>query len=508
MKTYNISFSGSADQIFADLLPLASLLKMYEDIKVAHITTDAPIDVLLGIAGVSFVEEDIPVFVDAHGWHLQRISTQFLPLPSEPASTNMGDGSTVYLVDSKVTVNAELEDANIVSLYEDVDANDDGHGTTMASFIVGKTAGVSPRAKLVTVAIPLGGNIAISRILSAFNAILQDPDRPAVSVVNCSWSVPKSQLLDSKIAELQNNGIVVVAAAGNSGVAADTLSPVGLDTVIGVGACDVFDRVINWESGASNWGPEVDIFAPGIDVPVSETVSVSGTSVSAAMVSGVVAQIIAKYPTLSPVQVTAQLIQSSVEDVLFWNEEIYGSTPNRLLQSARLNHADLWAYTPSAVGYYPVQRGSSFSLDISTCDPLTSADYSTFSKAAKHIIPHPWIILTPMGGVTYRLTASPPASLPTGKYIALVNGRIGSEVITAAWIRFGVYDTDPNELNGVAEEQYLVYNTDSNQIQLTAHVDCCSGIPCAKGEQCCTFTGEFGSYVCTNTAENTPLACC
>lgn len=505
MNTFNVGFSGDTDAMFHRLLAVSESLKMLDGIKVAVIVTSLSKDDLLAIEGVSFVEADAALDLVAHSWHRQRISTQFLPLPATPYTTNDGEGSTIYLVDSAVEITPELDEANIRGLYADPETSADGHGTNMASLIVGKTVGVSPKAHLVTVGIPLNAQVTISKILTAFNAILSDPLRPAVSVVNCSWSIPKSQLLDSKITELQSAGIVVVAAAGNSQAAADDLSPVGLDTVLGVGACDVFDRVIAWESGASNWGPEVDIFAPGIDVPVGD-LSLSGTSVSAAVTSAVVAQFITQNPSDSAAQIQQKVIQKSVPDVLFWDETVYGTTPNRLLQSCRLTQADLWNYTAPDDDHHVIKNGDALVLNISVNSPVAAVNYDVTTEIRPPIHPFGWVFLEPITPDNVRLTIAP-VGVAVGKYIIALRGLDAEgKLISALWIRVGVYNDSESEISPLAAEQYLVYNTDTDTVQLTSHTTCCS-FGCPKGSICCTFTGQVDDYACVE--DNTgAVACC
>ncbi len=59
------------------------------------------------------------------------------------------------------------------------------------------------------------------------------------------------------------NGVVVVAAAGNQKKNACSSSPGSVGAAIIVGATDVYD---NFASGFSNHGPCVDILAPGKDI--------------------------------------------------------------------------------------------------------------------------------------------------------------------------------------------------------------------------------------------------
>ena len=509
MKTYNVGFSGDSSPVFHALLEFAESLQILEGVKVAHITTNASEEQLLAIQGVSFVEEDLLIPLVAE-WHLQRVSTQFLPLPSSPKRTNEGVGSTVYLIDSKVEITPELSDANITVLYDHPSAIIDGHGTAMASLIVGRTVGVAPKAKLMTIGIPLNGLITVSDILSAFDAILNDTNRPAVSVVNCSWSIPKSQLLDNKIMELQSAGVVVVAAAGNSGVAADLVSPAGLNSVIGVGASDAFDRVIPWDTGSSNWGPEVDLFAPGIDITIPigiGNVVSSGTSLSAAIVSGVVAQAISKYPQRSAAAIQSSVIENTVEDTLFWDFSVYGSTPNRLIQNFRLMQDDLWRLPSSPSGRFSVRSGEGLTLDLSFSDPIVSAEYGIVNEIRPPIYPYSWVTTETLSSGNIRVVIAPSEEVEPGKYIAIIRGlNSNNELISAVWLRIWVYQTEENEIDPLAEERYLVYNTDTDSVNLTAHFTCC-GTGCAKGSICCTFTGQVDDYSCVEDTSGA-VACC
>jgi subtilase-type proteinase RRT12 len=247
-------------------------------------------------------EEDASIeTVPSLEWHQLRVASRTLPMKQTFIAKNLGKDVNVYLVDSGIKADhPEFEFSNIVNLYSHNDSFDDdtGHGTGVASVIIGKTLGISTEATLKNVKIPMGQSIPLSSLLEAFNAIAADKiEADEIAVINCSWTIPKSMILDNLVADLRSQGFLVVAAAGNTISNADDLSPVGYDAVLGVGASDAFDRVISWATNVgSNWGKEVDLFAPGIDVMIANKnggiTEASGTSISAGIVSSIAAQYI------------------------------------------------------------------------------------------------------------------------------------------------------------------------------------------------------------------------
>lgn len=346
MKTYNVVFDKSVDieNLLTNMADRHIIVnKVFTSMQVINVSCES--DTLLNIDGILDVEEDLNIQVEPSStyWHKLRVVSNALPMKETYLPINNGDGVKVYLIDSGININLdEFANSNIINCYSYNEnfSDDSGHGTAMASLMVGATLGVSTKIELKNVKIQMGTAINISDLLLAFDAILQDKTNPSeIAVINCSWTVPRSKILDTKIKEMQDNNFVVVAAAGNTVSDANNLSPVGLDTVIGVGASDAFDRVINWAPNAgSNWGPDVDIFAPGVDVSVLQLDNAisewSGTSLAAAITSAVTAQYIKDLDpadNLTAYHVQFMVVYGGISDVLFRNESVYGTTPNNLL---------------------------------------------------------------------------------------------------------------------------------------------------------------------------------
>lgn len=130
-------------------------------------------------------------------------------------------------------------------------------------------------------------------------------------------------------------GIPVVVAAGNSNLDACTQTPAAVAEAITVAA----STHKNTRAKFSNFGPCVDIFAPGVDVLTATTVEksrngwnfASGTSFAAPLVSGVSALLLQKNPSWTPNQLMEALKIMGAYSVL--SKSTMNGSPNILLQS-------------------------------------------------------------------------------------------------------------------------------------------------------------------------------
>lgn len=152
-----------------------------------------------------------------------------------------GTNSTVYIIDSGITVDhPEFANANIELLHtfngNFIDNN--GHGTGLSSLIVGPNCGLAnPRLKVVKLFDNTQPTYQ-SDMLIALDAILNDyiTNGKKASVVNMSWSIPKNDYVNAKIQYMINQGMYVVAAAGNSGVAIGDVTPASIPDVLTIGS--------------------------------------------------------------------------------------------------------------------------------------------------------------------------------------------------------------------------------------------------------------------------------
>ncbi len=133
-------------------------------------------------------------------------------------------------------------------------------------------------------------------ILKALNyAVLH-----GAQIVNMSFAGPKDPLIERGIGAMAARGIVMVAAAGNAGAKSPPLYPAANSNVIAVSATDAGDKLF----AASNRGGHIAIAAPGVDIflpaPDGKYQMTSGTSFSAAYISGLAALMLERNPALKP----------------------------------------------------------------------------------------------------------------------------------------------------------------------------------------------------------------
>lgn len=490
MAKYVISYDKNEElsTIQSSLISLScTILETFESLGVLMIeSSDTNFS---SITGILAYEEESEITVNAH-WHLNRICSENLPMRRIYLSRNKGLGSIVYLMDSGIdTTHPELLNANIQNLWSwDGDFTDtNGHGTGLASILVGTTIGVSTEATVKSVKIPFGQSISVSILLNAFNVILNDHLlAPGVKVVNCAWTISKSLILDNKITELQDQGLLVVAAAGNEIVDANTLSPVGLNTVLGVAASDAYDRVISWGVGAgSNWGPDVDITAPGIDISVAklggEIEQKSGTSLAAAVVAGAACQYIIDNPFVTSSAVIRDMILTDArQDMLFRNESIYGTTPNRLLY---LPFVDLMISPARENRIFEVQKGTTITVPLQLSPIVSSLNIDDVASGASRRTAPSWVTLT-----DNTLTISPPSTLEEfGIYVLEMQFLNSSNVsLGYAHLMIKVYQSSIEELDG--RDIYFYHKIDENDTVVVLQSFCGGG--CSGNTTCYAAGGK------------------
>jgi subtilisin family serine protease len=162
-----------------------------------------------------------------------------------------------------------------------------GHGTLVAGVLGGNTYGVAKgvniRAIKVCVINTNGGTCPASAIIQGVNWVTSQhqADSSVPKVVNISLGFHDSvgfnpplynnSGIDNAVATSISNGVTYVIAAGNAGVNALTYHPAAVESALTVGAVDWNgDRLANG-TFASNWGPRIDLWAPGVEVVSAQT---------------------------------------------------------------------------------------------------------------------------------------------------------------------------------------------------------------------------------------------
>lgn len=187
------------------------------------------------------------------------------------------------------------------------EAEPHAHGTGVVGAIVSqhKLLGVAPNSRILAIRVfPTHSNDAESE--ASPHTILKGLDwavRNNVRIVNMSFAGPREPMLERAFKAAYDKGVILIAAVGNGGPHAPALYPAADPHVIAVTATDANDQLF----GNANRGSHVALAAPGVDVltaaPRGGYQVTTGTSVAAAHVSGVVALMLERNPTLTPAQV-------------------------------------------------------------------------------------------------------------------------------------------------------------------------------------------------------------
>lgn len=153
-----------------------------------------------------------------------------------------------------------------------------------------------------------------------------------------SLTTAASQAVDNAVTRSINDGVTYVVAAGNDNANACNYSPARVQGAITVGATDITDTRSKFTPPplASNYGPCLDLFAPGSNIHSawigSDTNSnvISGTSMSSPHVAGVAALYLESNPGASPATVAAAITNGATQNVV---RDAGPGSPNRLLYS-------------------------------------------------------------------------------------------------------------------------------------------------------------------------------
>jgi subtilisin family serine protease len=117
--------------------------------------------------------------------------------------------------------------------------------------------------------------------------------------------------LDDAVQSVIDAGITVVVAAGNGAINADLVTPAHVSEALTVGSHARNKKF----SKFSNFGASLDLLAPGEKIlslaPGFGFSELSGTSMSAAHVTGAAALYLGQYPMATPSEVGSYLIQMS-----------------------------------------------------------------------------------------------------------------------------------------------------------------------------------------------------
>lgn len=230
--------------------------------------------------------------------------------------------------------------------------DDNGHGTFVAGVCSGsgvlsgfKYSGIAPKTNVFSLKALNGqGEATANKILDAMEWVFDNHKKQNIKVVCMSFGSEPLGLNDPIMlgAEaLWKSGVVVVAAAGNSGPEFQTIKSPGISPyIITVGGIDdnrynnaSFDKQFFEMAEFSSRGPALknvkpDVVAPSVDI-ISCGIekfytTLSGTSVATPMIAGLCCLLLEKDNSLTPNQVKKQLVKTCKPLGFELNSEGYG----------------------------------------------------------------------------------------------------------------------------------------------------------------------------------------
>lgn len=355
-------------------------------------------------------------------WALSRVDQRFRPFDGTYRYGKIGTGVHMYFVDTGIHPQHQdfknaagvtrigtgrnfashshadplaLNPSNYISPTNTFD--DDGHGTHIAAVGAGLRYGVAKNATIHPVRVAFEGGTRTAIVVDGLNWIAANAIKPAVVNIslnfwlNCPRYIGDSPAdftaVDSAAqALISYYGIQVFNSAGNFNRDASEFSPTRVTDVFVVGASDryderwalatpgvdchpstyVCDRSNYFTQCGSNWGYQVDLFAPAAEILSAWNVGIvgdaacmqTGTSMAAPLAAGTAALYLESFPLSTPVQVRDALLTRATVNVM--TGALGFGSPNKLLY---IDQPPTAAYTFGCTGRTCTFNGSVSSDD-------------------------------------------------------------------------------------------------------------------------------------------------
>lgn len=259
---------------------------------------------------------------------------KLIDLESKNNVTRKNDPVGVGIVDSGIYPHMDLK-KKIIHFYDCINIknepyDDNGHGTHIAGIIGGNGAasssryrGVNPDANLIIIkGLDNKGGGNVSQVVKGIEYLIENRKKYNIKVINISMGGTEEEYVKYNpllkiVEDAWNSGITVCVAAGNSGPLKGSITIPGTSKkVITIGASD--DNIPIKSFGTkkvlvnySGKGPtkecivKPDILCPGTNIiscknNYSGYTSKSGTSMSTAVITGLVSLMISKNPDMTP----------------------------------------------------------------------------------------------------------------------------------------------------------------------------------------------------------------
>ena len=244
-----------------------------------------------------------------------------------------GKGVTIAIIDGKVDTSVpELAGANVVDKSPcAINGSNESasHGTGVASLLVSQDYGIVPDATLLAYQsidstsyagkdCPMKAGALPTDLSSLVNQAIND----GASIVNFSASSSMRRAdLKWAIARAMSQGVIITASVGNGGADENENHLSRWSGVVGVSAIDTDGKFASY----SSWGQGVTTTAVGgpfteRNISDGKIGSTQGTSYSAPIVAGTLAQARAKWPNATANQLLQLLVNTAVGHENGWNQ--------------------------------------------------------------------------------------------------------------------------------------------------------------------------------------------
>jgi subtilisin family serine protease len=305
---------------FATSLSMGELQRLRHDDDVRFVEEDgmASIDQQatgLPTNGIDDPSVNVTQPVGGGLWGLDKMEQDYgFGLDGNYDYTLYGNGVNVYVLDTGIRTTHNEFDGLIANRakagtlgFDAFGGNGQdchGHGTHVSGTIAGWNYGVAKKAKVYAVRVlDCTGNGPWSGVIAGIDWVTNKHVKPAVA--NMSLGGGFVAAVNAALANSVAYGVTYVVAAGNSNDNACNYSPASEPAAITVAATDN----THTKAGYSNWGPCVDINAPGTGVQsawwTSDVASavLNGTSMASPHVAGLAAMYLEVVKNATPQQV-------------------------------------------------------------------------------------------------------------------------------------------------------------------------------------------------------------
>lgn len=273
-----------------------------------------------------------------------------------------GRGVGVAFIDTGISPHGDfMLTENRIKFFKDFVNNrksfydDNGHGTFVSGVCSGggylsnfKYSGIAPKSNIYALkALGETGEATANKILDAMEWVYDNHEKFNIKVVCMSFGsepIGYNDPIMQGANALWRDGVVVVAAAGNSGPNESTIKSPGISPeIITVGGFDdnrfdenSFNKDFFEMATFSSRGPALRHYKPDVVAPSVDIIScgkkefytkLSGTSVATPMIAGVVCLMFERFPRLKPNEAKFRLLRGCQTIGFDANSEGYG-VPN------------------------------------------------------------------------------------------------------------------------------------------------------------------------------------